>query len=131
MKQDTQPLLIFMHIPKTAGTTFVDILRRQYDQHELREVYPGYQEQLDQLAVAGDLDQWRMVLGHLRYGVHGLLARPSTYLTLLRTPERQVLSHYNHLMNKEVPLHEQIMRESGDSLEGFLEHSWARNLQTQ
>lgn len=88
---DDSPL-VFLHVPKTAGTTLWLILRRQYS--------PAAVVRADGPAALAALpdaqrDGARVLLGHLPYGVHPF-PRPPTCVTVLRDPLERTLSHYGH-----------------------------------
>ncbi|QEL15996.1 sulfotransferase family 2 domain-containing protein [Limnoglobus roseus] len=123
-------LLLFMHIPKTAGTTLRFIVEQQYRPGNLYPIYPGHREQLDVFHAFARRQLPRAVMGHFRFGLHLRLAPLSRYVTFFRDPVDQVISHYNHLLNSDRPDHREIVRPRG-GLGQFLVHEWARNLQTQ
>lgn len=87
--------LIFLHIPKAAGSTMQEIVVRQYQGGR------GYR-------FTGDTQQWEnfkkapleengrydVLHGHVHFGVHEYLPEPATYMTMLRDPIDRVVSHY-------------------------------------
>lgn len=91
--------LIFLHIPKTAGSTVHTIVRRQFDRdrvvskdlttapalHEFEKTPPGERAQI------------KLLLGHMTFGVHDLLPQASTYMTILRDPLARTGSLYHWL----------------------------------
>jgi len=82
-----RPLLIYLHIPKTGGTTLTQIICQQYQKnyhHPPGEAF-HYNEQI-RLA--------NTLCGHLPFGAHYHIPRPFTYITLLRNPIEQVISWY-------------------------------------
>ena len=100
--------LIFLHIHKTAGTSLKHLIMRQYprdttylmDQHYFR-----LQKALDELGTL-DLEARRRIdclIGHVAYGVHSILPRESTYLTMLREPVSRTLSHYHFVRAGSTP----------------------------
>lgn len=92
------PSLIFLHIPKTAGSTLRSILVRHFKRDEIFRVYPSFavQARLDQFAEMGTDAQSkiRCVIGHLPFGFHAYLKADATYVTMLRNPVEQFISHY-------------------------------------
>ena len=95
------PLLVFLHIPKTAGTTMRRILARQYGPAAVRIL----DESRDPQAVRRFADlpereglRVRAVAGHMGYGLHELVARPVRYLVFLRDPVERIVSHYYYVM---------------------------------
>ena len=95
------PFYLFMHIPKTAGTTFRSIVDEQYGFQNVLTYYNQNSTQLlDNLEMtlqAGSHD-YRALIGHFQYGVHAPLSRTSKYVTFLRDPvERAISSHYENV----------------------------------
>lgn len=123
-------ILLFMHIPKTAGTTFRFIVEQQYRPRELAALYPGHREQFDAFQAAARKRPPLAAMGHFRFGLHRRLAPVTRYVTFLRDPVDQALSHFNHLRDSDHPDHRAVVRPA-DGLDRFLVHDWARNLQTQ
>jgi len=94
------PALIFVHIPKAAGSTLNHILESQY---ALGESYatcstPRHPEgdlnRFEALSEA-QLARIRLLNGHMGYGLHRYLPRPAVYVTFLREPVERVISHYS------------------------------------
>jgi len=96
-----QPLVLFLHIPKTGGTTLENMLCAESPGRVLcyepgfclRE--PGLQSEMDAIA-ARATGEIRAVSGHFSYGLHHGVSRPCRYLTLLRDPVDRVISLYAH-----------------------------------
>jgi hypothetical protein len=95
----SRPVIIFVHLPKAAGSTLARIIERQYSREavlHLRDSIHG--EEILALPPAG-IENLKAVFGHFYFGVHTYLSRPATYLTLLRDPVRRVISHYRFVRN--------------------------------
>jgi hypothetical protein len=126
--------LFFVHIPKTAGTTFQSILWQVYDAPGVCRVYPSWDQARDQVAASDPAVKARVVVGHYVYGLHcDPVMRPRIedrvrYATFLRDPVDRVVSHYNHVMNSDLPLHREIFARH-PTLESFLDHPWAWDVQ--
>jgi glycosyltransferase involved in cell wall biosynthesis len=96
--------LIFLHIPKAAGTTLHSILERHYPAASCHSIYDP-----DQAAKA--FVQWplerrepiRLLKGHLAFGLHEALVGETRYITLLRDPVDRIMSHYYYAMR--MPTH--------------------------
>jgi Domain of unknown function (DUF4118) len=95
-----QPTILFMHIPKTAGTAFREAIVANYRHSEVAYLYPtspGF--------LVGDLRalpveqrrSYRIVIGHFQYGMHDALPQVSQYITVVREPVARVLSQYAFL----------------------------------
>lgn len=98
----SQSPTIFLHVPKTAGTTLREIINRQFRPDLVYAVYntdPAFRglDDLKQLTP----EQWgglRVVLGHLDYGVAAWAPPESRFVTILREPQDRVISLYHHQM---------------------------------
>lgn len=110
--------LIFLHIPKTAGTSLRHVLARQYPPHETIELYAHSQVRgsnrypyLDELA--GEVrERCRLLSGHFNFGLHERMPGPCRYLAVLREPVSRVLSIYGHAReHADHPLHKAIADE--------------------
>jgi hypothetical protein len=88
--------IVFLHIPKTAGTTLHRIIERQYRPEELYS--PGLTKghQVGELAKLSEerRAEIRMFRGHMGFGVDRHLPVPATYMTILREPIDRVVSYY-------------------------------------
>jgi hypothetical protein len=92
-------LLLFLHIPKAAGTTLVRIIERQYPTgtvHRCRDVSPRVIA--DAIARRPpDAPALSCVMGHMLFGLHAYLRQPGRYVTMLRHPVSRVVSHYEYV----------------------------------
>lgn len=120
-------LIIFTHIPKTAGTSLRHILVQQYGQNsvfmfyeiptlmgggekgdellnELRSYFkdlPGINQQNPDRLV-----KLKAISGHISFGIHGLLTvNEFHYITLLREPIERVISFYYHMLRSNEEAH--------------------------
>jgi Galactose-3-O-sulfotransferase len=115
VSQTGREILLFLHIPKTAGSTLHPVVHEQYadagcgNAPELRLLegllydrgegffkppgnpIPAY------VATALEDHDVRAVVGHFSFGVHRLARRSATYMTMLRAPADRVTSLYFHL----------------------------------
>jgi hypothetical protein len=111
--------LYFLHIPKTAGTTFRTLLESRFRPEEVCPVYGRHE--LAGLA-PGALDGYRLFRGHLGFLLPAVLGRPLTILTLLREPVSTVVSMYHFFRRlPEHVLHPIIERERL-TLDDFVHH---------
>ncbi len=125
--------LIFLHIPKTAGTTLNRIIEWQYnplsiftiDPHQIRataERFKTFSEQRRR--------RLRVVRGHVLFGIHEFLPQGATYITMLREPVARLLSSFHFIQRRPLhPLHRKL-KEKGVGVEEFIRLTLSRqNLQ--
>jgi galactose-3-O-sulfotransferase len=111
VRVDKGEAVVFLHIPKTGGTTMSRILERQY---RLRE---SFWTEWDRQSLQSFRNlpekqraRIRLLYGHLAFGVHEVLPRPARYLTLLRDPIERAVSHYYFIRRTlRHPLHEKVV----------------------
>jgi len=92
-----RPTVLFMHIPKTAGTAFREAIAAHYALSEIAYLYPTPPGFLVDDLRALPLEQlraFRMVIGHFQFGMHQALPQKSEYITIVRDPAARVLSQY-------------------------------------
>jgi hypothetical protein len=97
---DGQPALIYIHVPKAAGTTFNEIIERNYPAEEIATILhqPGRSIEDFKCLPLEQRERLRIVKGHFPFGVHEYLPQPSTYVTILRDPIERILSHYYYVL---------------------------------
>ncbi|MGE3804343.1 MAG: sulfotransferase family 2 domain-containing protein [Gemmataceae bacterium] len=117
MNHAQPPRLIFLHVPKTAGTSTAALLKRSFHAEEVARLENGISP-FDFICWlrALPLDRkrrLRLVLGHMGFGVHAFLPEESTYITVLRHPVDRIISLYYFIVrNTDHPWHEIIARMS-------------------
>jgi Galactose-3-O-sulfotransferase len=100
--RSSRPTLLFMHIPKTAGTAFREAVVANYRQSEVAYIYehpPGFPVYLEDLPVE-QRTRFRFVAGHLVYGMHEWIPNDYLYFAIVRQPLNLVWSAYNHLIQQ-------------------------------
>src|SRR4051795_5479521 len=79
--------VIFLHLPKTAGTTLNRLIEWEYPVFETYSIDPVFftwsAAHLRKLS-PDRLKKIRMFKGHMLYGLHDDLPQPATYITVLR-----------------------------------------------
>lgn len=105
--------LVFVHIPRTGGTTLTLIVNRQFPSHLIFA--------FDGADMEGSLDRYRalpperrgalrLISGHVAFGVHELIGRSADYVTMLRDPVERVISMYEYILRRrDHPLHGQVI----------------------
>src|SRR5207245_9220276 len=89
--------LIFLHIPKTAGTTLNRIIEWQYGPFAIFTMDPyrirATPERLKRLPERRRR-RLQVVRGHMFYGLHESLPQGASYFTMLGDPVARALSTY-------------------------------------
>ena len=96
---DPDAALIFLHIPKTAGSTLSKILQQHYSKAETVTLDLAGVAQFKSLPLE-QRAQYRLVRGHFYFGLHRFIPRPSTYVTFLRHPIERAVSFYYYARSK-------------------------------
>ena len=84
--------LIFLHIEKTAGTTFRTILRFQYFRKRIYRIIWNSEDFLREKRVVRE--KTHLLQGHMLFGMHNHLPTPAAYITFLRDPIERIISAY-------------------------------------
>ena len=106
--------LIFLHIPKTAGTTLNRIIEWQYNPLSIFTIDPhGIRATPERFKTLSEQRrrQLRVVRGHMVYGIHEFLPQGALYITMLRDPVARLLSAYSFILRRPLnPMHRKLER---------------------
>ncbi len=91
------PLLIFLHLPKTAGSTLARVIERQYPAAAVLSLYDSATGEELRCVPEDRMRRVRVVMGHFYFGAHRFASRPARYVTVLRDPIERVISHYYYV----------------------------------
>jgi hypothetical protein len=123
--QTDQPiLLIFLHIPKNAGSTLVHVIRRQYPKQSVFWFSYDRPELISEFEEMGEKERGELLClaGHFPFGIHEEFKDiPATYITMLRDPVARFMSEYGQLRRVSRSGSWRPPRERLESLEDFLD----------
>jgi hypothetical protein len=104
--------VIFLHIPKTGGSTIRQLIGRQYPTNQTITLNRGnWRTNAATIAERlADIPDPLLVMGHFRFGIHAYLPAPDswTYVTVIRHPIRRVISQYANVTNRTAPNERQL-----------------------
>jgi len=88
--------VIFLHIPKTGGTTLRHILERCYRRDQIYTLKDPVLSRIEKFKKfpSEKREAYRLIEGHLSFGFHRYLPGHASYITLLREPIARLLSFY-------------------------------------
>jgi len=124
---------IFLHIPKSAGQTLFKILDREYKQSNIYTFQGGRQRlaqsigEFEKLPMA-QRNKYLLLRGHMKFGIHQMITRPFTYITIIREPVARILSHYHYVLRTPThALHKQVLS-SGMGLKEYVANGLSTEL---
>jgi hypothetical protein len=116
--------VIFVHIPKTGGSTLTEIIDRQYeDPYIFKTKRPPaqYVQKFQDLSLEKK-QAIQLIRGHLYFGFHELLPpnQPYHYITMLREPIERVISHYYWALQSPKAFNHPVVNSQKMSLKEFV-----------
>jgi hypothetical protein len=117
--------VVFLHLPKTGGTTLATSLRWSYPpERTIHADVFGKVDEIERLFTIDSRANARLLYGHLPYGVHRYIPRTCRYITILREPVARVVSAYKYILaNDRHSLHDRVI-EHDIGLEEYVENFW-------
>lgn len=102
-------LVIFMHIPKTGGSTLRNIIKYQYKKEQIQKLpRRNAMENLISLSPKKNF-KIKCTYGHHRFGIHNYFNQRFTYITMLRHPVERIISTYYFILeNEKNQMHEKV-----------------------
>lgn len=121
-------LIVFTHIPKTAGTFFQKKFIEANVPSDKCYTTAGLKQFIQKSS-----DNYQLFYGHLPYGVHLLTPRSVRYITLLREPIDRAISFYYSMKEVDIKIYKHPFREYADSLtlKDFYKNRNLQNVQTR
>jgi len=107
-------VIIFMHLQKTAGTTFSKILENRYKKEEVYNIKGrAFRESIAKFKAFPDSlkSRYKVIKGHMFFGLHESISMPFLYITILREPLARVISNYYMALERpNFPYHDEIVK---------------------
>lgn len=125
---------VFIHIPKTGGSTIRFIVAQQYGTEHIIYFEPGgmvgpvtaelpwdptipSKNQLDKVLAGLDI---KLIIGHQKFGVHHLMNMPCRYFSMVRDPIDRVISNYYYAFDYPEHTYGDQIRSGALSLEDYI-----------
>lgn len=131
-KQD-KTLLLYIHVPKTAGTTMKMILEWLYPWHQIFWAKSAdYVQAKTKKLTETQLENISIIAGHSPFGMHNYFPHGQyQYFTFLREPISRFISQYNFLRRSPGHRLYPYIRDKGFGLKDFLDNGVFRNFNIQ
>lgn len=117
-----EPPVIFLHLPKNAGSTLHQIIRTAYVGRTIRQINGHPREEAEFRALPqAERFAVDVLMGHQHYGMHEYLRPGARYFAVLRHPVERAISHYHYVLR--TPEHYLYEKVVGDkySLRDYIE----------
>jgi len=101
MKKKRNYLYVFLHLPKTGGTTFSEQIKKHLKKNEFLDItHLRYGFEKVDLKNKKNLEKIKVILGHASYyGIHKLFPKKiPRYIVFFRDPAERIVSAYNFEM---------------------------------
>ncbi|MBI3509106.1 MAG: sulfotransferase family 2 domain-containing protein [Bacteroidetes bacterium] len=127
--------IIFLHIPKTAGTTLHTVMARNYPKKNILTINAiRWPEKLETLE-GRKKESVKILTGHVPFGAHEFIdGKNYEYFTLLREPIDRTISHYYQVLRTPQHHFAKQMAEKKYSLKQLMDSGdllYVDNLQTR
>lgn len=114
----SEPVDFFIHVPKTAGTTMLRIIKDRYPRGSVESLYlMPPEEEAARIAKIGP--KTRIVTGHVDYGYSRHFPRPFRAFAMLREPVERMISLFYFVRREPSHPDHQAVREGTITLEAM------------
>ena len=97
--------LIFIHLPKTAGTSLRRTIQKNYPSRELFFIYnrnPRFNTMDDLRGFkAEDFAKYKIIMGHFPFNRKIFPFNDRRFVTIVREPIQRVISYHRHVMGRD------------------------------
>jgi len=113
MPSPNQPSLYFVHIAKTAGTSFKLILHHYFPEHLIAKNVTEA-DFIKNRSIANE-GNYLLYYGHCNHDFHKLLPGTNKIITFLRDPVQRVISNFEHIQRTPTHfLYDELMKHGND-----------------
>lgn len=103
LTSDNTLLKVFIHIPKTSGSTVCAALRKKFAKSAQISWYGRQKFRSGLRALAEEINsETKFVAGHFFYGIDTHISQPVQYFTILRHPVERVISSYEFTRRRDL-----------------------------
>src|SRR3954464_71276 len=120
MSKAKEPFL-FLHIPKTAGSTFQSIINGQYRFKKAYNFYGAKENREWEKLSDEEKIKFKVVKGHFDFS-ESFYPGKCTYFTFFRDPAKRIISHYHYMGSSETHAFYKEMNAQKYSLKQMLEN---------
>ena len=113
--------IYFLHIPKTAGTTFYSLLQKRFRKNEILILPDRKINRFFESTYPDEFSNIRFARQHSDYRFFRFIPRKVLFLTILRNPITRMVSLYNHILRVETHAYHDHFINSNISLLEFVE----------
>jgi hypothetical protein len=124
----TKKHFLFVHIPKTAGTSFALILTRQFGWFKKLSFYSPEARKRYPLLTADKKNKYDLSYGHIPFMADQGLERGIEYYTFLRAPRERLLSGYRHVKGDGNHVIKKVINVADYSIKDFLKQGLIKNM---
>jgi hypothetical protein len=110
-------VILFLHIPKTAGLSLISYLDSQFSSEQIFPLHSARNPEMFLAYKPEQMSKYRLIRGHHRFGpfderIYKTIVQNPLIMTILRDPVARTISAYRHyLRTPESALHDELVSE--------------------